>query len=185
MELRCSGFDGHFSDTSIFVCQGEKANTSSLLLSGEKREKHRLSLSLHERLSVRIWKIKKWLEQNQCFILNHLVLLLQQVILWVLFRFVWWRVCHFFVFHHILGGCHWLPGGSDHVPAHWNHGATEEPLWKTTGRLDGISVRKSCVIGMSVYDFFVADDSLSVWQIKPVFVLLCSFSFSKYIAIIF
>lgn len=23
-----------------------------------------------------------------------------------------------FVFHHILGGCHWIPGGSDHVLAH-------------------------------------------------------------------
>lgn len=46
-----------------------------------------------------------------------------------------------FVFHHILGGCHWKPGGADHVFAHWNHGATKEPLWKTSGRPDGISVR--------------------------------------------
>lgn len=83
------------SDTSIFASPGEKANASSLLLSGKKREKHRLSLSLHERLSIRIRKIKK-LEQNQCFILNHLVLLLQQVIPWVLFRFVCWWACHFF-----------------------------------------------------------------------------------------
>lgn len=58
------------------------------------------------------------LEQSQYFIINHTVLLQQQIILSEFSVLCGGEPIISFVFHHILGGDHWIPGGSDHVPAH-------------------------------------------------------------------
>lgn len=83
------------SDTSVFLLLKRRKKMLVVYCCQKRKERSIGIKSVLVWKSVRIWKVK--LGQNQRFILNHLVLLrLQQVILWVLFCFVWWWACHFF-----------------------------------------------------------------------------------------
>lgn len=140
IELRCNGLDGHFFSV-LLVTLPSFCFSVGVYYSQERKEKHSNMFSWKD--CVRIWSNKKaW---TKSVFHNNLYSSPTAAASHSLSEFIF-VLCSdepviSFVFHHILGGRHWIPGGSDHVPAHWNHGATEEPLWKTSGRLDGISVR--------------------------------------------